>query len=696
MSRPTHRGSPGIRISGNSHGLWDSEIKDRTEKDDLEKSHSSDQSYLAPRFPFRFLFNDNNNSPSKYGVSENGFASDPFSTGTPRSRHNFMMLFLKLSLVVIVICALTGSFWWAISISTSSRSQLSHNFRKLQEQLVSDLWDIGEISVGSPRSKELEFCSQDAENYVPCFNLSQNLALGFADGNELDRHCEGRSRQNCLVLPPVNYRIPLRWPTGRDVIWVANVKITAQEVLSSGSMTKRMMMLDEEQISFRSASLMFDGVEDYSHQIAEMIGLRNESNFIQAGVRTILDIGCGYGSFGAHLSSKQLLTMCIANYEASGSQVQLTLERGLPAMIGAFTSKQLPYPSLSFDMLHCARCGIDWDQKDGILLLEVDRVLKPGGYFVWTSPLTNPQRFLRNKENQRRWNFVRDFAEKICWEQLSQQDETVVWKKTSKASCYSSRKPGSGPSICSKVHDVESPYYLPLQACISGTRSHRWIPIEKRSTWPSRANLNKKELAIHGVDQEEFTEDTEDWKSAVRNYWSLLSPLIFSDHPKRPGDEDPSPPYNMVRNVLDMNAHFGGFNSALLEKGKSVWVMNVVPTIATNYLPMILDRGFVGVLHNWCEAFPTYPRNYDLVHAAGLLSLEADQHRCSMLDIFTEIDRILRPEGWVIIRDETHLIEAARTLTTKLRWDARVIEIESSSDERLLICQKPFFKKQAS
>ena len=43
-------------------------------------------------------------------------------------------------------------------------------------------------------------------------------------------------------------------------------------------------MLDEEQISFRSVSPMFDGVEDYSHQIAEMIGLRNESNFVQAGV----------------------------------------------------------------------------------------------------------------------------------------------------------------------------------------------------------------------------------------------------------------------------------------------------------------------------------------------------------------------------------------------------------------------------
>jgi hypothetical protein len=49
-----------------------------------------------------------------------------------------------------------------------------------------------------------------------------------------------------------------------------------------------MMMLDNEQISFRSASDMFDGVEDYSHQIAEMIGLRNESSFIQAGVSTTL------------------------------------------------------------------------------------------------------------------------------------------------------------------------------------------------------------------------------------------------------------------------------------------------------------------------------------------------------------------------------------------------------------------------
>lgn len=47
------------------------------------------------------------------------------------------------------------------------------------------------------------------------------------------------------------------------------------------------MMVEEEQISFKSDSLMVDGIEDYSHQIAEMICLRNESNFNEAGVLTL-------------------------------------------------------------------------------------------------------------------------------------------------------------------------------------------------------------------------------------------------------------------------------------------------------------------------------------------------------------------------------------------------------------------------
>lgn len=74
--------------------------------------------------------------------------------------------------------------------------------------------------------------------------------------------------------------------------------------------------------------------------------------------------------------------------------------------------------------------------SDGIFLVEVDRLLRPGGYFVWTSSL-NTHRMLREKENQKKWLAIKDFTESICWELLSQQEETVVWKKTSSKKCYS-------------------------------------------------------------------------------------------------------------------------------------------------------------------------------------------------------------------------------------------------------------------
>ncbi|CAM9002293.1 unnamed protein product [Rhodiola kirilowii] len=687
MSKPLHRA---VRSSWGGTNAWDSPRKGATDREDDKTTITPEKSDQI-----RVSLPDEAYSRRNGHGGDSSPISDKYAGKNLRARHQLAMLIIKMSLVVIVIVALTGSFWWTLSISTSSRGVVLHGYKHLQEQLVADLRDIGEISLGFARFKELEICPLVFDNYVPCFNVTENLSLGVSDGNQYDRHCGTGSMLNCLVLPPANYRLPLRWPTGRDVIWVNNVKITAQEVLSSGSLTKRMMM-EEEQISFRSASIITDGIEDYSHQIAEMIGLRNESNLVDVGVRTILDIGCGYGSFGAHLFSKQILTMCIAEYEISGSQVQLTLERGLPAMIASFRSKQLPYPSLSFDMLHCARCGTDWDKKDGLFLIEADRVLRPGGYFVWTSPLANPQTHFRNKENQKRWNFIRAYAESICWDWVGQQDETVVWQKTSRKKCYVSRRPGAGPSLCGKSHDVESPYYRPLESCLGGTQIKRWIPIEQRPKWPTRAHLNSNELAIHGLHSEVVAADSLKWNSALRNYWSLLSPQIFSDHPKRPGDEDPSPPYNMLRNVLDMNAHFGGFNSALLEAGKSVWVMNVVPTTGTNYLPLILDRGFVGVLHDWCEAFPTYPRTYDMVHAEGILSLQVGQRKCSQLDLFTEIDRILRPEGWVIFRDKSSLVESARALSTRLKWDSRIVEIDSSNEEKLLICQKPFSRRQGS
>nr|GEZ33018.1 probable pectin methyltransferase QUA2 [Tanacetum cinerariifolium]GEZ35749.1 probable pectin methyltransferase QUA2 [Tanacetum cinerariifolium] len=69
-----------------------------------------------------------------------------------------------------------GSFWWTLSLTTSTRGHHTfRGYRRLQEQLVSDLWDIGELSVDGAKVKESEFCSRESENYVPCFNITESL-----------------------------------------------------------------------------------------------------------------------------------------------------------------------------------------------------------------------------------------------------------------------------------------------------------------------------------------------------------------------------------------------------------------------------------------------------------------------------------------------------------------------------------------
>nr|GFA73545.1 protein CYPRO4 [Tanacetum cinerariifolium] len=65
--------------------------------------------------------------------------------------------------------------------------------------------------------------------------------------------------------------------------------------------------------------------------------------------------------------------------------------------------------------------------------------------------------------------------------------------------CHNKIKWLSGRSLIKKTrkgHDIKSSYYLPLEAYIGGIYSRRWIPIEKRPTWPSRATMGFRELAI--------------------------------------------------------------------------------------------------------------------------------------------------------------------------------------------------------
>ena len=59
-----------------------------------------------------------------------------------------------------------------------------------------------------------------------------------------------------------------------------------------------------------------------------------------------------------------------------------------------------------------------------------------------------------------------------------------------------------------------------------------------------------------------------------------------------------------------------------------------------------------------------------------------------------EMDRILRPDGFVIIRDKPSIINYIRKFVTALRWDGWLTEVEPKidglfpSEERVLIARK--------
>lgn len=83
-----------------------------------------------------------------------------------------------------------------------------------------------------------------------------------------------------------------------------------------------------------------------------------------------------------------------------------------------------------------------------------------------------------------------------------------------------------------------------------------------------------------GINRDEFIADTQFWQDQVHHYWRLMNVRETE-----------------IRNVMDMNAFYGGFTVAL--NTFPVWVMNVVPASMKNTLSGIYDRGLIGTFHDW-------------------------------------------------------------------------------------------------
>lgn len=180
-------------------------------------------------------------------------------------------------------------------------------------------------------------------------------------------------------------------------------------------------------------------------------------------IRNVLDVGCGVASFGAYLLHHDIIAMSLAPNDVHENQIQFALERGIPSTLGVLGTKRLPYPSRSFELAHCSRCRIDWLQRDGILLLELDRLLGPGGYFAYSSP----EAYEQDPENRKIWNAMYSLLKRMCWKVVAKRGQTVMWSKPLSNSCYLKRDPGTLPPLCNSSDDQDASWNVSMKACIT-------------------------------------------------------------------------------------------------------------------------------------------------------------------------------------------------------------------------------------
>ncbi|XP_027164230.1 probable methyltransferase PMT19 [Coffea eugenioides] len=552
------------------------------------------------------------------------------------------------------------------SLNTSHKGvQESLNFEP-KHALVLPLED-------TPESQHLPYppCPKNYTNYCPCQDHNKERLFSAERRFHKERHCPEKGENlRCLVPKPAGYKRPFSWPMSRDYAWFKNVPFKS---LIEYKKTQNWVRLEGARLFFPGGGTSFpQGVKGYIDQLKRVVPLN------AGAIRTVLDVGCGVASFGASLMDYDILTVSIAPRDVHEAQVQFALERGVPALLGVLSTYRLPFPSRCFDMIHCSRCLVQWTDYGGLYLMEIDRLLRPGGYWVLSGPPIGWKISYKGWERkasdlEMEQKKLEDLARRLCWKKIRESGPIAVWQKpTNHLHCASKLKTWKAPKFC--VDDYpDHGWYMKMEACITPLPKVEHIrhtsggSLEK---WPKRLKTvppRIRSATIEGITTKTFDEDNQLWKRRVSYYGSVLKYLNRGRY----------------RNIMDMNSGLGGFAAALSQY--PVWVMNVVPYHAkNNTLGIVYERGLVGTYMNWCEPFSTYPRTYDLIHADGLFSMYMD--KCEILDILFEMYRILRPEGAIIIRDHVDVIVKITKVTDRMKWNSKIShnEISSFHPEKIL------------
>lgn len=115
---------------------------------------------------------------------------------------------------------------------------------------------------------------------------------------------------------------------------------------------------------------------------------------------------------------------------------------------------------------------------------------------------------------------------------------------------------------------------------------------------------------------------------------------------------------------------------------------SVVPWVYSYLVNLVVNRQYSA------------PQRNSSVPGTLLLLMLLMRHlgRCHLLDVMVEMDRILRPEGTVVIRDSPEVIKVIFNVARAVRWTATIHEQEpeSHANEQIMVATKPLYKPSSA
>lgn len=99
---------------------------------------------------------------------------------------------------------------------------------------------------------------------------------------------------------------------------------------------------------------------------------------------------------------------------------------------------------------------------DGILLKEVNRLLRSNGYFVYSAPPA----YRKDKEYPLIWNKLVNLTSAMCWKLVGRRVQTAIWIKEENKMCLQNNAEKKLLKICDDVDDSKPSWNTPLRNCI--------------------------------------------------------------------------------------------------------------------------------------------------------------------------------------------------------------------------------------